>query len=480
MTNSFDERPTPVSSGMVWQAVESSQIAEIGYESGADYPLGIKFPPNKKQKAAGESGSEYHYANVTPELHAEFLAAKDNPDYRNSIGVFFGQRIRPYPSQFPFVKVEAENPPHPPSSPNGVGKFPSKTADGPDADAPSGSALAVIDTLAPEFIFVPGNVDPIIAQIRDQALEMAKGLNPSTPARQKRIRDVKGMVASQRIFVEKARKGYVADLVAKKGLTDSVSKIIQGRLSDIENEVLEVTGYAAWEQEEKEFESRMTALQNRLSNMGKEMHLYTSCAAMEAAIKELESVDISDTREHKKSIELAIDNSLRVLKPELARRQEAERNAAELAELRRKQAEREEADRIAEQKRQEEERIEAEAQRRTLAAIEQAKAATRQEVIAELTTPEIEIPPTWKLDMIAPQPPVTGNYAHIVDRTGHQMFQDPAIDPHLDDMADRKHQQAIHAEVVEALRGFALTRHTALDILQAIVDGKVPHITITY
>jgi hypothetical protein len=32
--------------GMQWQAVDSSQISEIGYESGAEYPLGIKFPPN--------------------------------------------------------------------------------------------------------------------------------------------------------------------------------------------------------------------------------------------------------------------------------------------------------------------------------------------------------------------------------------------------------------------------------------------------
>jgi hypothetical protein len=60
------------------------------------------------------------------------------------------------------------------------------------------------------------------------------------------------------------------------------------------------------------------------------------------------------------------------------------------------------------------------------------------------------------------------------------MFQDPAIDPHLDDMADRKHQQAIHAEVVEALMGCSLTRQEALAVLQAIVDGRIPHVNVNY
>ena len=39
---------------MDWIAVESSQISHLGYEPEAEYPLGVKFHPSKKQQAAGQ------------------------------------------------------------------------------------------------------------------------------------------------------------------------------------------------------------------------------------------------------------------------------------------------------------------------------------------------------------------------------------------------------------------------------------------
>ena len=85
---------------MNWTAVESSQIAQVGYEEGAEYPLGIRFTPTKKQKEAGLSGSEYHYANVSVELALALTQAI-------SVGQFFGQNIKPFPTQFPYKKMEA-------------------------------------------------------------------------------------------------------------------------------------------------------------------------------------------------------------------------------------------------------------------------------------------------------------------------------------------------------------------------------------
>ena len=92
---------------MEYVEVESSQIAEVGFGEGYYGPetLGLRFPPTKKQVAAGEDGSEYHYQNVTPRMHQALMA---------SIGSYFGQNIKSRPDLYPFMKVEAENPPQPP------------------------------------------------------------------------------------------------------------------------------------------------------------------------------------------------------------------------------------------------------------------------------------------------------------------------------------------------------------------------------
>jgi hypothetical protein len=336
----------------------------------------------------------------------------------------------------------------------------------------------VIDTLTPDALFAPGGVtDAQLAAGREWYLTEAKKYGIETEEKRTELKRFARPLQKLRTGIEARAKEFTGETKRKLAAIDTEKRRLVQVVGGIETEVLRPL--TEWEAEEESRKVRLAGIVQEL--IAKGQRIYMDMADIKIAIRDLEGVDLSILQEYKINAESAIAASLRVLKPELARRQEAERNAAELAELRRKQAEREEADRIAEQKRQEEERIEAEAQRRTLAAIEQAKAATRQEVIAELTTPEIEIPPTWKLDMIAPQPPVTGNYAHIVDRTGHQMFQDPAIDPHLDDMADRKHQQAIHAEVVEALRGYdTTTRQGAMALLQAIIDGRVPHVGIKY
>lgn len=90
---------------MEWIAVESSQIACIGYAPEAEYPLGVMFKPTKKQTAAGQSGSVYEYRNVVPELFTAFLGAKDDILY-GSVGKFFERVIKSDPIQFPFRKVE--------------------------------------------------------------------------------------------------------------------------------------------------------------------------------------------------------------------------------------------------------------------------------------------------------------------------------------------------------------------------------------
>ena len=75
---------------MKWTAVDSSQIAEVGYNEETS-TLGLRFK--------NKSGiSEYHYADVPQDLHAGLLTAL-------SVGKFFGEHIKSRPDLYPFTKV---------------------------------------------------------------------------------------------------------------------------------------------------------------------------------------------------------------------------------------------------------------------------------------------------------------------------------------------------------------------------------------
>jgi hypothetical protein len=76
--------------------VESSQIHSIGHDQATE-TLAVRFyrgwGDNRRPDAL------YHYQNVPS---AEFEALRD----AESIGKHFGQRIKPFPLQYPYTKVE--------------------------------------------------------------------------------------------------------------------------------------------------------------------------------------------------------------------------------------------------------------------------------------------------------------------------------------------------------------------------------------
>ena len=467
---------------MEFVKVESSQIDSVGFGDGEFGPetLGVRFK--------NKSGiTEYHYKNVTTQICSEMMNSA-------SVGGYFSQNIKRNPEAYPFVKVEAA-----PTQPAAVSSTkeasgmltkknstqPSPDLDGDAAngtgltDNPSpGSALAEIDSLKPEFIFVPGNVDSILVKLRDEVLAMAKGLDPSTPAKQKRIREIKGLVVSRRTFIEKVRVGYVADLVLKKSVTDTVSKAVQGRLSSIEDEILKVTGYAAWEQGVKDRKAKNEKTVLDINAM--QPHIYPTIDSLILAIAQLNAIDTESMEELSTLATGAKKQRLEMLTADLVKRQDAERDAAELAELRRKQSEREEADRLAEQDRQEQERIQAAAKKladeQIQQAVEAAKVETRQEVIAELAAPEIEVPPTWKPDMIVPH-----LASYYLDCTSPKFEGSISAPQYSHGGMVETHEQRFNREAVsDMMKTWNLDRRTARRYLGNIKAGVISHVTITY
>lgn len=84
------EEKKPVAPAIPMTQVKSNQVACIGYDT-ASKTLAVQFTRG--------TGAVYHYPNVEPKVHADFMAAE-------SIGKFFGQHIKP----LPFVKLEAPKP----------------------------------------------------------------------------------------------------------------------------------------------------------------------------------------------------------------------------------------------------------------------------------------------------------------------------------------------------------------------------------
>lgn len=84
-TQAFSTQPRPPID--LW-TVNSSQVKAVGYDP-VTQTLAVTFTRG--------SGAIYHYPNVSPELHVQFLAAE-------SMGRFHGEHIK----HLPFVKFPAE------------------------------------------------------------------------------------------------------------------------------------------------------------------------------------------------------------------------------------------------------------------------------------------------------------------------------------------------------------------------------------
>jgi hypothetical protein len=432
---------------MNYVKVESSQIAAVGYDPETQ-TLGLKFPPNKRQP----EGAEYHYANVSPRTHQALMAAP-------SIGSYFGQNIKAHPEQHPFTKVEAD-----PTS----ASTPARTADAATLvstqsngagsttdDTPTPvTSLAVIDTLENSALFASGGVtDAQLAAGREWYLANApKGIE--TEEKRTALKRFARPLQKLRTGIEARAKEFTGETKRKLAAIDTEKRRLVLLVGGIEDEVLRPL--TEWEQGE---ESRKVRLSGIVRSLGEHVvnAVYPNIASLEETIAELEAFDVSTMQEYKVGAESAIAASLRVLKPELERRREADANARELAELRRKQAERDEADRLAEEKRQEQARIEAVVQAKLDAALEAAKAATRQEVIAEL----------------APIPVST-------ETAPAKGFGSPAAVQATQEYTVVEYRQKIMDESAEALMGLTLTRKEAMRVVSAIADGEIPHITITF
>ena len=454
--------------GMKWQEVQSSQITHVGYDAEREV-LGLRFPASKKSPA-----SEYHYSMVDDDTYQALMTAE-------SIGSYFGKHIKPFPLKYPYTKVETENPPQPPSSPNGGGAplstrtstrttSPSiPTIEGDELPSP-GTALAKVDDLKPEFVFVPGNMDGLLMEIREQALAEVAGLNISTPKQREQFKKTAMKVVKSRTYIEKMRVGYVAAEKKRLATIDQVARNIKEILEGIEEEVRRPL--TAWENKEKE----RIRLHNEALEEVRQAGPYTAAnwlnlpiEAMRERLKEIES-DPRDWQEFAVPAEQAKKESCRLIADAIAQRNNHDAGQAELAELRRAAAERAEADKqeaVARNAREQ-------AERQAAVEIQRAKDA-------EAAAEQARIAAEKRAEDAAAQALRDQEAAVEAERQRAAAAAKAEQEANEARARDEAHRKDVHERIVEALVSLALIdRPAAHTVVACISDGSIPHVTIKY
>ncbi len=455
---------------MEYVKVESSQIEAIGFGDGFYGPetLGIQFPPTKKQAAAGQSGSTYHYANVSPRMHQALMAAP-------SIGSYFDQNIKAHPEQYPYTKVEAD--PHQPRPSNGMSgaKMESMpltqtpTLEATDAPSPV-TSLAVIDTLENNTLFASGGVtDAQIAAGREWYLANApKGIE--TEEKRTALKRFARPLQKLRTGIEARAKEFTGETKRILAAIDTEKRRLVLLVGGIEDEVLRPL--TEWAQEEEARKIRLAGIANELSAKGQ--RVYMDMAEIEKAIAELESFDVSTMQEYRVGAESAIAASLRVLKPELERRKVAEANEAELAKLRAEAAERAEKDRVAQIAA--DARVEAERK----AAAEVAAAQVRAEQAEKMRLAD-EQNAARRAEEAAAQAKRDQEAAVEAERKRNIEATERAQAEAAARAADVAHRTKANYEAASALVAECLIDEpSAHEVISAIAKGLIPNVTIAY
>jgi colicin import membrane protein len=325
------------------------------------------------------------------------------------------------------------------------------------------NALVSIDvaTLTPATVFAPGGVEAIISKI--EAEVSAEVFSLDTAEGRERIKSVAYKVARSKTALDDMGKELVADIKKQSGAIDAERRVIRERLDALKDRVR--GPLTAWEDAEA---ARVDGHERELVWLVESDRFATTptAAMIRAQADDVSSLSHRDWQEFKERGDAAVIDAHAKLSALLLAAEQAERDAAELAELRKLKAEREEADRIEAQAKAQAERAAQDAE--AFAASERIRAeqqAKRDQERAEQAQRDQEA---------------------AAARAIEQERQRVAAEKAREETAERKrqengrHRAKVHKAAMDALVAAGLSGPEANDLIGMIADGRIPHVRIEY
>jgi hypothetical protein len=307
-------------------------------------------------------------------------------------------------------------------------------------------AVALFANLTPEKVYTPGGVDDVLRKITEEVRKTA--IDVSTKAGRDAAKSLAYKVARSKTLLDDMGKGLVADWKTKASLVDAERKIIRDRLDALKDEVSRPV--VEWEEAELDRVHRHVTAMTVIEELAR----FDSEPASEEIDRRLAAIEQAPPRDWQEFAEQAAtvrNLALSKLAEMKAAALKREADAAELEALRAEKAERERKDCEQQEAREAEERARAadEARKRQEAeSVARAEQAARDAVEAER------------------------------QRVADQEAADRAAADKRE--RNKKHRAKIVRQTVEALVGCGITAEQAADVVLAIVDGKIPNITINF
>ena len=319
-----------------------------------------------------------------------------------------------------------------------------------------------------------GGLQSIIDQITQQAHEQAKGLDASTAANRKKLASIAYSVAQAKTGIDGEGKDLVSEAKAKIKVVDDNRKSVRDKLDTLRDTIRQpVTDYEQAEQ------ARLAAIQavldqlDTLASANDSDGLRLSAEQLHMRKHQAAALAKNDYGDMAADVAAKAESTLKYLDTAIAAAEEYEQQQAEIERMRTEQAAREQADHEAKIAAEAAEKARAEAEAKAKA---EREASERARIEAQLKAEQAERDKQAAIDRAEAEKQA----AVQAERLRIEAEAAQAEKAEAERAANVENQRKGNRSVMAAMLECGIEEEAAKAFLIKAIQGKVPHLKITY
>ena len=319
-----------------------------------------------------------------------------------------------------------------------------------------------------------GGLQSIIDQITLQAHEQAKGLDASTAANRKKLASIAYSVAQAKTGIDGEGKDLVSEAKAKIKVVDDNRKAVRDKLDTLRDTIRQpVTDYEQAEQ------ARLAAIQavldqlDTLASANDSDGLRLSAEQLYMRKHQAAALAKNDYGDMAADVAAKAESTLKYLDTAIAAAEEYEQQQAEIERMRTEQAAREQADHEAKIAAEAAEKARAEAEAKAKA---EREASERARIEAQLKAEQAERDKQAAIDRAEAEKQAAVQAERLRIESEAAQAEKAAAER----AANVENQRKVNRKILAAMLESGIEEEAAKAFLIKAIQGKVPHLKITY